>query len=59
MLVAVWAVLPALAFMFIAGRKSERSRRIHFVNNTDYGLDVIVQHDKRVVVIREIVEPEK
>lgn len=59
MLVAIWAVIPAMALMFIAGRKSERARRIHFVNNTGYGLDLIVQHDKRVVVIREVVEPEQ
>jgi hypothetical protein len=54
-MVALWAVIPAMVFMFIAGRKSKR--RIKFVNNTDYGLDVVVSPNQSVVVIREVVKP--
>ena len=59
MLVAIWAVIPAMALMFIAGRRSERSRRIHFINHTDYGLDVSVNANKRMVLIRQVIEPEE
>lgn len=54
-MVALWAVIPAMVCMFIAGRKSKR--RIKFVNNTDYGLDVVVSPNQSVIVIREVVEP--
>jgi hypothetical protein len=51
-MVALWAVIPAMVCMFIAGRKSKR--RIKFVNNTDYGVDIVVSPNQSVVVIRGI-----
>ena len=51
-MVALWAVIPAMVCMFIAGRKSKR--RIKFVNNTDYGVDLVVSPNQSVVIIRGI-----
>jgi hypothetical protein len=51
-MVALWAVIPAMVCMFIAGRKSKR--KIKFVNNTDYGVDLVVSPNQSVVVIRGI-----
>jgi hypothetical protein len=51
-MVALWAVIPAMVFMFIAGRTSKR--KIRFVNNTDYGVDLVVSPNQSVVVIRGI-----
>jgi hypothetical protein len=51
-MVALWAVIPAMAFMFIAGLMTKR--RIRIVNTTDYGLNVEVSKDHRVVVFKGI-----
>ncbi len=51
-MVAIWAVIPAMALMFVAGIKFALRRHIHFVNNTNLDrLDIQVSPDRRVFII--------
>jgi hypothetical protein len=52
-MIALWAVIPAMALMFIAGRRSAFKRRMHFINNTNYGLNIQVSGDRKVILIEE------
>jgi len=52
-MVALWAVIPAMALMFIAGLKFALRRQIHFINQTDLGLDIQVSPSRRVIIISE------
>jgi len=52
-MVALWAVIPAMALMFIAGVKFALRRHLHFINRTDLGLDIQVSPNRRVIVISE------
>lgn len=52
-MVALWAVIPAMALMFIAGIKFALRRQLHFINQTDLGLDIQVSPNRRVIVISE------
>jgi hypothetical protein len=57
MVVELWAVIPALALMFVAGRKSvTKNKPLQLINKTKYGMNVLVSPDNRIVVIQEAVE---
>lgn len=53
-MVAIWAVIPAMALMFVAGIKFALRRHIHFINQTDISrLDIQVSPNRRVFIISE------